>query len=84
LAKVLRNSRGYLIFCPACNCGHEFIEGRWTFNGDMDKPTFQPSMLVYKDDPEKRCHSFVTNGRIQFLSDCGHKMRGQTVELPEI
>lgn len=30
------------------------------------------------------CHSFVTDGRIQFLSDCTHALAGQTVELPEI
>jgi predicted RNA-binding Zn-ribbon protein involved in translation (DUF1610 family) len=31
-----------------------------------------------------RCHSFVTDGRIQFLSDCTHALAGQTVDLPEI
>lgn len=30
------------------------------------------------------CHSFVTDGRIQFLSDCTHAMAGQTVDLPDI
>lgn len=29
------------------------------------------------------CHSFVTDGRIQFLGDCTHALAGQTVELPE-
>jgi hypothetical protein len=29
------------------------------------------------------CHSFVTDGFIQFLSDCTHKLAGQTVPLPE-
>lgn len=29
-----------------------------------------------------RCHSFVTDGRIQFLSDCTHDLAGQTVDLP--
>lgn len=31
----------------------------------------------------EQCHFFVKNGRIQFLSDCTHKLAGQTVELPE-
>lgn len=35
------------------------------------------------DIPEKRCHSFVTDGMIRFLDDCTHDMKGQTVELPE-
>ena len=29
------------------------------------------------------CHSYVTDGKIQFLNDCYHDMVGQTVELPE-
>jgi hypothetical protein len=30
------------------------------------------------------CHSFVTDGRIQFLSDCSHQLAGQTVDLPDV
>lgn len=29
------------------------------------------------------CHSFVTDGQIQFLSDCTHELAGQTVPLPD-
>lgn len=29
------------------------------------------------------CHTFVTDGRIQFLGDCTHKLAGQTVDLPD-
>lgn len=29
------------------------------------------------------CHSYVTDGRIEFLSDCTHPLAGQTVDLPE-
>lgn len=28
------------------------------------------------------CHSFVTDGRIQYLSDCTHAFAGQTIDLP--
>lgn len=28
------------------------------------------------------CHSFVTDGRIQFLGDCTHVLAGQTVAIP--
>ena len=37
---------GWIIFCPACRCGHSFKTGMWTFNGNVEKPTFSPSMLV--------------------------------------
>jgi Family of unknown function (DUF6527) len=30
------------------------------------------------------CHSFVTGGKIQFLSDCSHALAGQTIDLPNI
>lgn len=30
------------------------------------------------------CHSFVTDGRIQFLGDCTHALAGQTVDLPPV
>ncbi|MBW9336183.1 ammonia monooxygenase [Herbaspirillum sp. RU 5E] len=29
------------------------------------------------------CHSFVTSGQIQFLSDCTHEMAGKTAQLAE-
>ena len=49
----------------------------------MDRPTFSPSLLVNKDNPEQRCHSFVTDGNIQYLDDCWHDLKGKQVELPE-
>ena len=73
----------YAIFCPGCECLHGFDE-RWTFNGDFEKPTFSPSMLVNKNEPERQCHSFVSNGRIQFLNDCFHQYAGQTLDLEDI
>lgn len=30
------------------------------------------------------CHSFVTDGKIQFLSDSTHHLSGQTVDLPDV
>lgn len=43
-----------------------------------------PAPLGY-DGPyvEDICHTFVTDGRIQFLGDCTHALVGQTVDLPE-
>jgi hypothetical protein len=31
-----------------------------------------------------RCHSFVADGRIQFLADCTHALANQTVDLPDV
>lgn len=74
------------VHCPACKIGHPFRTAgprdNWTWNGSRKAPTFQPSMLVFGTVPERRCHSFVTDGQIRFLGDCFHDMKNQTVDLP--
>lgn len=96
-----------LFHCPGCDDNHQIGVGTWTFNGDLERPTFTPSVLVraiqwdvetYPRETFKRraerhagvpagehtvCHSFVTDGRIQFLGDCTHELAGQIVDLPE-
>lgn len=76
--------------CPGCEIHHRIAHGpgdgpRWTWNGNVDAPTFQPSILVRYPWGDKQvvCHSFVTDGRIQFLDDCTHALAGQTVDLPD-
>lgn len=73
----------WLIYCKGCQAHHSF-DDRWIFNGDLEKPTFSPSLLVWGSKPEKRCHSFVRDGKMQYLSDCFHELAGQTVELSDI
>lgn len=67
--------------CPGCECTHAFHVPRWTWNGSMESPTFTPSLMCNRGTPTQ-CHSIVTDGKIQFLSDCYHKLAGQTVEMP--
>jgi hypothetical protein len=84
--------------CDGCESAHVIpITGphAWGWNGSMDAPTLTPSILVtYPANPEaleefkewrteRRCHSFVTNGQIQFLGDCTHKLANQTVPIPD-
>lgn len=77
-------------YCPACNRNHEigiknaeFPQPIWGFNDDYNKPTFTPSINVVSGDENGKtiCHSFVTDGKIQYLDDCTHSMAGMTVEL---
>ena len=79
-------------YCPACGERHivsvgprSFWRERWTWNGDTEKPTIRASVLVTMrmPDHEKRCHSFVTDGKIEYLGDCTHGLAGKTVELPD-
>jgi hypothetical protein len=104
---------GTLYFwCKGCNCYHGVPIDKtkplyWDFNGDYDKPTLNPSILVksghYLDNHQGSCwctynaehpddeasfkcllcHSFIRDGKIQYLSDCSHELAGQTVELEE-
>lgn len=34
-----------------------------------------------KGAKDERCHSLVTDGKIRFLNDCTHKLKGKTVSL---
>lgn len=101
LSPILRGTtHGIAFHCPGCREAH-VVNTRggnrpsWTWNGNVHKPTLQPSILVRTGQqvdpscdpwepgyPPERCHSFVTDGRIQFLSDCMHELAGQTVALP--
>ncbi len=36
------------------------------------------------EEVKEVCHSFVRDGKIQFLEDCTHALAGQTVDLPEL
>ncbi len=72
--------------CPGCGITHGF-NNNWNFNQDYDKPTISPSILVRgysSKGKEIQCHSYITDGNIQFLNDCNHELAGKTVELPEI
>lgn len=78
--------------CPGCNDIHGVVVDApdcWGWNGNLDRPTFTPSVLVRYGNSEPGplgvravCHSFVTDGRIQYLSDSTHALAGQTVDLP--
>lgn len=98
---------GLVIKCPGCGEDHALRAEVWSFNGDMVRPTFSPSLhfrtghymsshqpgkrcwcdynAEHPDDPAPcvcyRCHSFVTDGQIQFLSDSTHELAGKTVPL---
>ena len=86
---TIENEAGsYVFHCPGCNYAHKF-DKRWSFNGSIEKPTFAPSLLVngnktVHNPAVPRCHSYVTNGMIQFLTDCDHALKGQKVEIPDI
>lgn len=66
----------------------------WGWNGSVDRCTLTPSYLCWRDAspdyvddngnprPSRRCHSFIRDGQIEFLSDCTHALSGKTVPCP--
>lgn len=90
LSPVLRSVEGNLLmfWCPGCDRAHaiNYSPGRWTWDGNAERPTFSPSVLAQWQQgearEERRCHSFVRAGQIEFLADCTHALVGKTVPLP--
>ncbi len=94
MAKVVRwiedgQIWGWKHRCPGCNSEHvinveiptRVINGKrhsWKFNGDVDKPTFKPSVNIVG-----RCHYYITDGTIAYQDDCQHALKSQTVPLPD-
>lgn len=92
---------GWMFDCPGCSRTH-VVTPDWSFNGDLERPTFSPSLLLRSvecptEEEHARimagekapprplvCHSFIRDGRIEFLGDCTHALAGQTVDLIEI
>ncbi len=93
-------------FIPVQIKGTRAGTGNWTWNGDTEKPTLRPSLLVtgmplreefFTDEQreaikrgektqlnEMVCHSWITDGQINFLSDSNHKLAGQTLDLLDV
>lgn len=87
-----KGSPDYYFTCPGCKCDHGIWTtaqnsngAMWQFNGDVNNPTVSPSLKVNLIQPGKveTCHSFIKDGKIQFLSDCYHELAGKTIELPD-
>lgn len=92
---------GLAHWCPACEQIHAFaLDGKnssgaqWTWDGNVEAPTFAPSMHIRTnspDDPRYQpqacssvCHYFLRAGIIEYLGDCTHAMKGQKVPLPQL
>ena len=101
--KLRRTVNGYAHWCPGCDEMHIFAVdqpftngAKWTFDGNVDAPTFSPSMnirtgprpMVPIGRPDAGridvCHYFLKGGLIQFLGDCTHALKAQTVPLPDL
>lgn len=87
----------YLLDCPGCGMSHApyarphespLSRASWDFNGDLEVPTFSPSILVKVESPYTGkpliCHFFIQNGYLRFLGDCTHFLAGKSVEMRDV
>lgn len=81
--------KGFAFYCSGCGYFHHVQVEKgsnnpdgpiWTWNGDMDKPTFSPSLGVNMGT-DKQCHLLVRDGKISYLNDSHHELKGQLVEM---
>lgn len=74
-------------WCPGCDHLHQIVTWRagggdvWTWDGNQDRPTVSPSILVTGGSGDLTCHSFLRDGRWEFLADSTHALAGQTVDM---
>jgi hypothetical protein len=92
-----RTVQGYAFYCPGCEHAHIFYTAyadqkdkgkpRWDFDGNLESPTFTPSLLntceKHPDPKQRRCHLNLTAGKIYYHADSAHDLKGQTVDLPD-
>jgi hypothetical protein len=81
--------------CPACkenegtglhilSVNSEEKKPSWNWDGFIETPTLEPSILTRGADGFV-CHSYLRDGKFEFLSDCTHSMVNmKNVELPDL
>ena len=64
----------------------KFSSQLWQWNGSIDKPTIRPSLMTKGEDADGKfkCHSYVTDGNVKFLTDSTHEFAGKTIALIDI
>lgn len=89
---------GFQFFCPGCKTEHwvrvaseRWVGGTrpiWTWNGSLEAPTFNPSVLHFDTleggGRRTRCHYFVRDGLIDYCGDCPHEFNGKLVRMIDL
>lgn len=74
----------WLFFCPGCKDVHQITD---SWGVDAETLTVEHSILVNagRGNPAvPKCHSFIRNGRIEYLVDCDHEKAGIVVDMVEV
>lgn len=88
------NGRGVWVWCPGCEEASIFHVARedgslpafgpcWEWDGNLESPTISPSLLTQggRQGSGHVCHSFIRDGKWEFLTDSTHALAGQTVPM---
>lgn len=96
--KLRRGNGRYFHWCPGCEEMHPLPDS-WTFNGDLEKPTFSPSFLQtfvrwsggvaenglgIGEKAHVVCHYVLTDGVLNYCGDSWHDLKGTPVTLPDL
>lgn len=93
-----RKGKRHCYWCPGCDSLHCIAinpvkadnGAGWEFAGTLECPTYSPSQLSTWEglregiETKEVCHTWIKAGMIEFLSDCTHQLKGQTVPLPPL
>lgn len=78
----------WMFWCPGCGNAHEARtishDGKgpiWTFDGNVDCPTIEPSLRISETRGDPYCHVVVTKGMLNFCVDCGHHLAGKVIPM---
>lgn len=93
VAKITFDGYTRIMFrCPGCkNAYHQVSDEIFDFNMNFTRPTIRPSILVTYNGlnagvdgaPPSICHSFVTDGSIEYCGDSTHELSGKSVAIPD-
>jgi hypothetical protein len=92
LLPIINHPGRYVFFCPGCSANHVIDttpskkRAYHTLSGTLAHPTIRASVMSnpYLTADKPRCHSFITNGEIEYLDDSTHALAGKTVSLPPL
>lgn len=84
-AVMRRYYGGYMHWCPGCQEFHP-LPDRWTFDGNVDSPTFHPSFkqTLHNGIALVVCHYWIKNGVIDFCPDSWHALKSTKVPMPAL
>lgn len=99
MRRIRQLSSGWVSFhCPACGYGHAVpVNGTtakdstgkdvsWEWNNNLELPTLKPSIMVNRVafPGYPKCHIIITDGKLHFMGDCSHDLKGKVVEMEDV